>query len=147
MTTGFPQISTAGLYSTMGDPTSFVYPEQRASRALRERARRSRRASRLKFGAYLFHLRFRPEQPDNARGAFTLYRTVHGQRASPTSCLAIPTSAVSGIGRGSEDGRTNWVHLFAQDDWRMRRNLTVNVGLRYEYNQHMHDVAQPAVVR
>src|SRR5262249_17076506 len=52
-----------------------------------------------------------------------------------------PTSAVSGIGRGSEDGRTNWVHLFAQDDWRGRPNPTVNLGLRYEYNQHMHHVA------
>ena len=28
----------------------------------------------------------------------------------------------------------------------MRRNLTVNLGLRYEYNQHMRDVGQPAVV-
>ena len=55
------------------------------------------------------------------------------------SCSAIRRSAVAGIGRGDQDGRTNWLHLFAQDDWRIRRNLTVNVGLRYEYNQHMRD--------
>src|SRR6185503_9240 len=53
--------------------------------------------------------------------------------------LGYPTAAVSGIGRGDQDGRTTWVHLFAQDDWRVRDNLTVNLGLRYEYNQHMRD--------
>ena len=43
---------------------------------------------------------------------------------SPISCSAIRRRPSSGIGRGDEDGRTNWLHLFAQDDWRMRRNLT-----------------------
>jgi hypothetical protein len=47
---------------------------------------------------------------------------------------------MSGIGRGDENGRTNWLHLYAQDDWHVRDNLTLNAGLRYEYNQHMYDV-------
>ena len=97
-----------------------------------------RGAHRVKFGAYYFHLQFRPEQPDNARGAFT-YTGQFSGNAFADFLLGYPTSAVAGIGRGDEDGRTNWVHLFAQDDWRMRRNLTVNLGLRYEYNQHMRD--------
>src|SRR5215470_17465182 len=136
--TGFPQISTAGLYSTMGDPTSVVY-RRNEHFELYENVLVDRGAHHLKFGTYLFHLAFRPEQPDNARGAFTYTGQFTGN-AFADFLLGYPTSAVSGIGRGSEDGRTNWVHLFAQDDWRVRRNLTVNLGLRYEYNQHMHDV-------
>jgi hypothetical protein len=26
----------------------------------------------------------------------------------------------------TEDGRSNWLHVYAQDDWRLRDNLTVN---------------------
>jgi len=136
--TGFPQISTAGLYSTMGDPTAFTYRRDEHLE-LYENVLIDRGAHHLKFGGYLFHLQFRPEQPDNARGAFTYTGQFTGNPFADF-LLGYPTSAVSGIGRGSEDGRTNWLHLFAQDDWRMRSNLTVNVGLRYEYNQHMHDV-------
>jgi len=136
---GYPQISTAGLFSTMGDPTSFVY-RRNEHFELYESLLLDRGAHHLKLGTYFFHLRFRPEQPDNARGAFNYTGQFTGN-AFADFLLGYPTSAVSGIGRGSEDGRTNWVHLFAQDDWRVRRNLTVNLGLRYEYNQHMQDVA------
>jgi len=136
--TGFPQISTAGLYSSMGDPTSFIY-RRNEHYELYENVLVDRGAHHLKFGVYLFHLRFNPEQPDNARGAFSYSGQFSGNPFADF-LLGYPASAVSGIGRGSEDARTNWMHLFAQDDWRMRSNLTVNAGLRYEYNQHMHDI-------
>ena len=135
---GFPQISTRGLYSTMGDPTSFVFRHNQHFE-LYDNFTVDRGAHRFKFGGYYFHLRLRPEQPDNARGAFT-YTGQFSGNAFADFLLGYPTSATSGIGRGDEDGRTNWLHLYAQDDWRMRDNLTVNVGLRYEYNQHMYDV-------
>jgi len=135
---GFPQISTRGLYSTFGDPTSFV-SRNNQHLELYDNVTVDRGAHRLKFGAYLFHLRFRPAQPDNARGAFTFTGQFSGN-AFADFLLGYPTSAVAGIGRGDEDGRTNWLHVFAQDDWRIRGNLTLNLGLRYEYNQHMRDV-------
>lgn len=134
---GFPQISTGGLYNTFGDPTSFTYRDNQHFE-LYENVTIDRGAHRLKFGGYYFHLRFRPDQPDNARGAFT-YTGQFSGNAFADFLLGYPTSAVSGIGRGDQDGRTNWLHLYAQDDWRIRRNLTVNAGLRYEYNQHMRD--------
>lgn len=134
---GFPQISTRGQYSTFGDPTSFVHRDNQHVE-LYNNVSFDRGAHRLKFGAYYFRLQFRPEQPDNARGAFT-YTGQFSGNAFADFLLGYPTSAVAGIGRGDQDGRTNWLHAFAQDDWRIRPNLTVNVGLRYEYNQHMRD--------
>jgi hypothetical protein len=134
---GFPQVSTRGLYSTFGDPTSTVTRDNQHfeiyDSLLLDRGRH-----RVKFGAYLFHLQLRPEQPDNARGSFTYTGQFSGD-AFGDFLLGVPTNAVSGIGRGDEDGRTTWFHLFAQDDWRVGDNLTLNLGLRYEYNQHMRD--------
>jgi len=135
---GYPQISTRGLYSAMGDPTSFTFRDNQHFE-LFDNLTLDRGAHRLKLGAYYFHLQLRPAQPDNARGSFT-YTGQFSGNAFADFLLGYPTSAASGIGRGDEDGRSNWLHLYAQDDWQMRDNLTVNVGLRYEYNQHMYDV-------
>ena len=136
---GFPQISTGGLYSVMGDPTTFVH-RQNEHFELYENFLIDRGKHRIKVGGYLFHLRFRPENPDTARGAFS-YTGQFSGNALADFLLGYPVSARSGIGgRGSEDGRTTWFHTYAQDDWRLRDNLTLNVGLRYEINQHMRDV-------
>jgi hypothetical protein len=135
--TGFPQVSTRGLYSTFGDPTSTITRDNQHFEVF-DSLLMDRGRHRVKFGAYLFHLQLGPEQPDNARGSFTYTGQFSGD-AFGDFLLGFPTNAVSGIGRGDEDGRTTWLHLFAQDDWRLRDNLTVNLGLRYEYNQHMRD--------
>ena len=135
--TGFPQISTGGFYSTMGDPTVNTTRNTQHFE-LFENFTWDRGAHRLKFGAYYYNLRLRPVQADNARGAFT-YTGQFSGNAFADFLLGYPTTAVSGIGRGDEDGRSRWLHVYAQDDWRARDNLTFNLGLRYEYNQHMYD--------
>jgi hypothetical protein len=135
---GFPQISTGGFFSTMGDPT--VNTTRRTQHfELFDNFTWDRGAHRMKFGAYYYHLNLQPVQADNARGAFT-YTGQFSGNAFADFLLGYPTTAVSGIGRGDEDGRSNWLHLYYQDDWQARNNLTLNLGLRYEYNQHMYDV-------
>ena len=134
---GYPQVSLGGAYNAMGDPTSFVY-RNNVHFELYDNVTIDRGAHRVKFGAYYFHLKLRPEQPDNARGAFSFTGQFTGN-AFADFLLGYPASATSGIGRGDEDGRTNWLHAYVQDDWQARRNLTLNLGLRYEYNQHMYD--------
>ena len=54
----------------MGDPTVFTTRDNQHFE-LFDNVTLDRGAHRLKFGAYYFHLQLRPEQPDNARGAFT----------------------------------------------------------------------------
>ena len=135
---GFPQISTAGLYSTMGDPTTFVSRHNEHFEVY-DNFLIDRGDHRVKFGGYLFYLKFRPVNADTARGAFT-YTGQWTGNALADFLLGFPTSARSGIGGGDENARTTWVHLYAQDDWRARNNLTINYGLRYELNSHMQDV-------
>ena len=123
----------------MGDPTSFVYRNNEHVE-IYENLLFDRGNHRIKVGGYLFHLKFRPENPDTARGAFS-YTGQFSGNAMADFLLGYPVNARSGVGgRGSQDGRTTWFHTFAQDDWRVRDNLTVNFGLRYEINQHMRDV-------
>lgn len=135
---GFPQVSTAGLFSTIGDPTTFVSRDNEHfefyNNLLVDQGNH-----RYKIGGYLFHLRFRPMNADTPRGAFA-YTGQWTGNAFADFLLGYPTSGRSGIGRGSEDARTTWLHLYAQDDWRAKDNLTVNYGLRYEFNSHMKDI-------
>ena len=50
--------------------------------------------------------------------------------------LGIPKSAQGGIGSTfTEFDRTD-THVFIQDDWKVRPDLVLSLGLRYEYNMH-----------
>jgi hypothetical protein len=52
--------------------------------------------------------------------------------------LGLPDSYVQGSTQ-TEDVRARALYLFAQDSWKIRPNLTMNYGLRWEYNQPMYD--------
>jgi trimeric autotransporter adhesin len=81
----------------------------------------------------------------NAEGAFTftgfataLY--VNGQEQQGTGSdladflLGLPQQSSVQFGTSTYNFRANSYDVFAQDDWRIRANLTLNLGLRYEYN-------------
>ena len=84
----------------------------------------------------------------NAEGSFIFsgYATALGgdQQANPGTgsdfadfLLGLPQqSTIQTVSSGTDafNFRANAYDLFAQDDWRVRANLTINAGLRYEYN-------------
>lgn len=135
---GYPQVSFSGLYNGFGDPTSFTTRNNR-SFELYDNVTLDRSAHRIKVGGYLFHFNFRPETPDFARGAFAYSGQFTGNPFADF-LLGLPATGQVGLGRGDEDGRTTWAHLFAQDDWRVTEALTINAGLRIEFNRHMEAV-------
>ncbi len=135
---GYPQVSFGGLFSAIGDPTSFVSRNNR-SYELYDNVMIDRGDHRLKFGGYLFHLKFNPVNPTNARGNFTFNGQWTGN-AFADFLLGYPSVSQVGIGRADEHGRSTWLHVYGQDDWKVRSNLTLNYGLRYEINSEMTDV-------
>lgn len=47
---------------------------------------------------------------------------------------SVPTfSALRGVGSPEFVGNQSSIYIFGQDDWKVRPNLTLNLGLRYEY--------------
>jgi hypothetical protein len=135
---GYPQVSFGGVYSTIGDPTTFVSRSNQGIEVY-DNLLIDRGAHRLKVGGYLFRLALNPENPQAARGSFTYSGQFTGN-ALADFLLGYPSAAQAGIGRADEHGRTTWWHLYAQDDWRVNANLTINYGLRYEINGQMNDV-------
>lgn len=62
--------------------------------------------------------------------------------SSPTSCTSgvAPLFALKGLGSTRENGTGVWqMAYYAQDDWKVNRHLTLNLGLRYEYESGFFD--------
>ena len=76
---GYPQISTRGLYSTFGDPTSFTYRNNQHVE-LYDNVIVDRGAHRLKFGGYYFHLQLQAGATGQRARRLHVYRPVHRER-------------------------------------------------------------------
>jgi len=56
----------------------------------------------------------------------------------PNYLMGLPDTDLMGS-TNSEDVRGNAFYLFAQDSWKVKPNITLNYGLRWEYNQPFYD--------
>jgi Carboxypeptidase regulatory-like domain len=132
---GFPQFNLSGQFTTIGSPTGVISRVDNHFDFF-DNVIAQRKSHHVRFGAYMFHLNFQPRNPNNARGVFTYTGAYTG---SPLGDFlkGQPASAQVGLGDGSETASTDWLHLYLQDRWAIRRNLTMNIGVRYEYNRNL----------
>src|ERR1700730_13374308 len=63
------------------------------------------------------------------------------QNLFPNYLLGLPDSYLQGSAQ-TEDIRGNSIYLFAQDSWKIRPNITLNYGLRWEFNQPIYDAGK-----
>jgi hypothetical protein len=142
---GFPQVSFGGQFTTMGDPALFTFRNNRDFEFF-DNVSLHWRAHNIKFGLYVMRYDLQPVNPNGARGVFSF--TPRFTSSAPglgdgsafaDFLLGDPTTAQVGLGRAAMDAKVNWGHFYLQDSWQITRNLKLDAGLRYEYNQNMTD--------
>jgi hypothetical protein len=138
---GVPSVSVNG-FAGLGEPTNF--PQQRVDNTYEFGDNLSWNTGRhsFKFGGDFQRFQSNGAIVGNGRGSYTF----NAQSTSPTSgysfadlLLGIPTSTARSPLNPRYYDRTGLWAIFAQDDWKLTPALTLNLGLRYEYNVPVFD--------
>ncbi len=97
----------------------------------------------LRWGADFRRVEVNPETDSNPRGSFVFsgLNTSQLDSGNPVAgtgydfadfLLGLPQQTLEQFGQNNHF-RGNFWDLYAQDEWKMRGNLTLNLGVRYEY--------------
>src|SRR5450755_2987481 len=105
-------------------------------------------AHALKFGADIRYMQFNQTLYYNVNGYFQYSNTdpnspnlpdpINGTNYLPDYLLGLPYSYSQGSAQ-TEHVRNNAYYLFAQDSWRVKPNVTLNYGLRWELDTPLAD--------
>jgi hypothetical protein len=148
---GLPRVSINGVVSDFGSPTWSTTDEHENVYQIIDNVTKIVGNHALKAGVVFQNIRFSTLQPQDSRGYYN-YRSGQtagfdstgnqiGGTGSPLASFLLDRQNDAGLSNEVTNGdqRSNNAAYF-QDDWRVKQNLTLNLGLRWEYFQPYQDV-------
>jgi len=129
---GFPGISVSG-YSNVGDVASLPIDRADNTYQLADNLTMIRGAHSIKVGGEVRDLQENGYIEVYSRGQMYFTGALTGS-AIGDLLQGLPTYSIKSQYTGPQTLRSKSAAAYFQDDWKVSRNLTLNLGLRYEYD-------------
>ena len=144
---GLPFISISGGF-TIGNNFEGELPQTGNTYQISDNITKVIGAHTAKFGVDFRNQRFLQTLYFDVNGDYSYFGggpndpialdSLGNQNLYPNYMFGLPDSYLQGSAQ-TEDVRGNSLYLFAQDSWKIKPNLTLNYGLRWEFNQPLYD--------
>ena len=129
---GFPSISVAGL-SPVGDVTSLPINRHPTTYQVTDALATLRGKHALKLGVEYRWLAQNGILDVYGRGSMSFAGALSGSGIGDL-LLGLPTFSIQSTFNNTQTLRTSATNAYFQDDWKVAPRLTLNLGLRYEFN-------------
>jgi outer membrane receptor protein involved in Fe transport len=129
---GFPIVNVAG-YSKLGDAFSLPIMRQASTYQVIEALTLTRASHLVQIGGEIRHQRLNGRLDMLTRGSLSFSGAISGSGLSDL-LLGFPSFGLQAISDNPLALRTTAYGAYVQDDWKLRPNVTVNLGVRYEYS-------------
>ena len=134
---GYPGIGVAG-YSYVGDITQVPIDRTETTCQIGDTFSLMWRSHALKFGADILRRQFNGTLHLLSRGTMDFSGQLSGSGIGDL-LLGLPSLDIQAQNDNPQAQRTSEYAGFVQDDWKVRPNLSINLGLRYEFNTPVTD--------
>ena len=129
---GYPGIEVTG-YSRVGDVASLPIDRADNTYQLGDNLTLIRGAHSIKIGGEFRALEENGYVEVYSRGQINFTGALTGSGIGDL-LLGLPTLGIHSTYTGPQTLRSKSINAYVQDDWKISRNLTVNLGFRYEYD-------------
>ena len=144
---GVPFVSISGGF-TIGNNFEGELPQTGNTYQISDNLTKVKGTHTMKFGADFRNQRFLQTLYFDVNGDFSYFGggpndpialDANGnQNLFPNYLFGLDDSYIQGSAQ-TEDVRGDSIYLFAQDSWKIKPNITLNYGLRWEFNQPLYD--------